>query len=229
MNYLQRVLVVGFGALFAAALYFKLAMGSSQAVSHYGFDWAAMIGLLSVPATLVAANIGKRNFWTAIGGVLIATVMLLLLFMVSFAAGLPGNEWIDDGLVNGVLFLPVVTAVTLLVRLPKAFPTLGLSLLISFPFLAVGLPIFMRQTLEAQIAATLKQGGCVLSGREMKKVVQSAKQVRFGWFVSPRSDQIYFVMGKNYSKWSYSNFGVETNFQGQPYIFPLTSDLNCKP
>jgi hypothetical protein len=227
VNYLQRVLVIGFGALLAAALYFKLAMGSSQAVSHYGFDWAAMIGLLSVSSTLVAANIGKRNFWTAICGVFFATVMFFWLFMASFVAGLPGNERIDSGLINAVLFLPVVTTVILFVRFPNAVPTFGFSLLISLPLFAMCVQMFLRQALETEIVATIKQGGCVLSGREIKRIVQSANQVSFGWFISPRSDQVYFVEGGKYFKWSYSNFGIESR-RGVPKSFQLTSNLSCK-
>jgi hypothetical protein len=227
VNYLQRILIIVFGMLFAAAFYFKFAMGNSQAVSHYGFGLAAIIGFLSVPATLIAANMGKRNVWTAIGGVLIAAAMFSWLFIVSFGAGLPGNEWIGAEMVNAVLFLPFVTAVVLLIRLPKALRTLGISLLICFLLFAIGVQMFMRQTLETQIVLTLQQGGCVLSGREIKKIVQSAKLVSFGWFISPRSDQVYFVEGNKYFKWSYANFGVESR-RGEPESFPLTSDLNCK-
>jgi hypothetical protein len=219
--------VIGIGVLLAAALYFKLAMGKSQWVSHYGFDIVAIIGLVSIPATPSAANVNKWNVWTVSGGFLIAAVKFVLFFGVVFSASLPGSEWVDSSAITVVLFFPVVAAVILLVRLPKAFPTLCWTTLISFLLFAIGLQIIMRQTLETQIGATIAKGGCVLAGRENKKVVHSAKQVNFGWFISPRSDQIYFVEGSIYFKWSYSKFGFESR-RGEPHGFPVTSDLNCK-
>jgi hypothetical protein len=227
VNYLQRIFVIGLGGLLAAALYFNLAMGNSQIISHHGFNLVAIIGLISVPASLVAMNMGKRNVWTAIWGVLIAVVMFCWLFVVSFGAGLPGSEWIGVEMVNAILFLPLATSIILIVRLPDAMAMFGISVLFSFIALMFSLQIVMRQALEKQVVSTLNSGGCIVTGRASKKTVKSAKEINFGLFIGPRSDQVYFVEGEKYFRWSYSNFGIDTR-RGVPKSFPLTNDLSCK-
>jgi hypothetical protein len=228
VNYLRRILVIGFGVLQAAAFYFKLAMGNSQVVSHHGFNLVVIIGLISVPASLVAMNMGKGNVWTAIWGVLIAVVMFCWLFVVSFGAGgLPGSEWIGVEMVNAILFLPLATSIILIVRHPNATSTFGISVLFSVIALMISLQIIMRQALEKQVASTLNSGGCILAGRASKNIVKSAKEINFGWFIGPHSDHVYFVEEEKYFKWSYSNFGIDTR-RGLPKTFPLTDDLSCK-
>jgi hypothetical protein len=75
VNYLQRVLVIGFGVLLAAALYFKLAMGNGRMFSHFTLGIAVYIGLFSIPASFVALNLGIRTFWTGSLGVLVAALL----------------------------------------------------------------------------------------------------------------------------------------------------------
>jgi hypothetical protein len=227
VNYLERVLVIGFGALLAAALYFKLAMGNGRMFSHFAFGFAAYIGLLCVPASFVALNFGKRTFWTGSLGVLVAALMFVWLLGLSFVTGMPGTDFIDDGMLNSILILPAISAVLLAVRFHKVLPTLGVSLLCSFIAFLVGVQFMMRHVLETQIVSTLKQGGCVLIGDGSKKSIQSSKQVALGWFVGHDSELVYFVQGAEYFKWSYGNFGLASR-RGVPESFPLTSHLNCK-
>jgi hypothetical protein len=227
VNYLQRVLVIGFGALLAAALYFKLAMGNGRMFSHFSFGIAVYIGLLSIPASFVALNFGKKTFWTGSLGVFVAALMFVWLLGLSFVTGLPGTDFIDDGMLNSILILPVICAVLLAVRFHNVLPTLGISLLCSFVAYFVGVQFLTRLLLETEIASTTKQGGCVLVGDESKKAIQSSKQVELGWFVGHDSDLVYFVQGAEYFKWSYGNFGLASR-RGVPKGFPLTSELSCK-
>ncbi len=226
MNYLQRALVVGFGVLLAAALYFKLAMGNGRMFSHFTLGIAVYIGLFSIPASFAALNFGKRTFWTGSLGVLVAALMVVWLLGLSFVTGLPGTDFIDDGMLNSVLILPAISAALLAVRFHKVLPTLGVSLLCSFIAFLVGAQFLMRHLLETQIASTLKQGGCVLVGDGSKKSIQSSKQVALGWFVGHDSDLVYFVHGAEYFKWSYGNIGLASS-RGVPENFPPTSDVSC--
>jgi hypothetical protein len=226
LHYLQRVLVIGFGVLLATTLYFKLAMGNGRMFSHFAFGIAAYIGLFSVPASFVALNFEKRSFWTVSIGVLVATLMFAWLLGLSFITGLPGTDFIDDGILNSICILPVICAVLLVLRCHTVLPILGISLLCSFLALFVGVQFFMRQALETQIASTLQQGGCVLVGGGSKKSGQSSIQIALGWFVGHDSDPVYFVQGTEYYKWSYGNFGLASR-RGVPMSFPLTSDLSC--
>jgi hypothetical protein len=226
VNYLQRVLVIGFGMLLAAALYFKLAMGNGRMFSHFTLGIAVYVGLFSIPASFVALNFGNRTFWTGSLGVLVAALMFVWLLGLSFVTGMPGTDFIDDGMLNSILILPAISAALLVVRFHKVLPTLGISLLCSFVACFVGVQFLMRHLLETQIASTMKQGGCVLVGDESKKSIQSSKQVDLGWVVGHDSDLVYFVQGAEYFKWSYGNFGLASR-RGVPKSFPLTSDLNC--
>ena len=219
--------MIGFGILLAAALYFKLAMGNGRMFSHFTLGIAVYIGLFSIPASFVALNFGNRDFWTGSLGVLVAALMFVWLLGLSFVTGMPGTDFIDDGMLNSILILPAISAALLAVRFQKVLPTLGVSLLCSFIVFLVGAKFLMRHLLETQIASTMKQGGCVLVGDGSKKSIQSSKQVVLGWFVGHDSDLVYFVHGAEYFKWSYGNLGL-TSRRGVPKSFPMTNDFNCK-
>lgn len=226
MRLSQYILTTLFGVLLAAILYFKIAMGHSQMFSHFAFDLAAGLGISGIPAIVVAINMRSWSIGSAVLSGVIAALMFFWFFIVSFTAGLPGNEWIDEGMLDGVLLLPALSVVVLAFRFTQAVPTLAVATLVVFTTISFGLPAYMRRALDQQISQTLARGGCVLAGRATKTKIVSADQVTLGWFIGSRSDQVFFVKGSDFYKWSYANFGLDTR-RDVPRSFALTKEINC--
>jgi hypothetical protein len=222
----ERDLAVVAGALLAAALYFLIAIGNANTISEDGFGYAALVGLISIPVAAIAVNCRYPNIWTVIAGLAVAAAMFYYLFLAAFVAGLPGSEYAPTDLVRVLLLFPAVAAAMLALRSRRSLPALAASLACCFVVIAVGLQLATRYAIGNQIEVTRVRGGCVLAGYKKSKQVSSVSDVDIGLFIGPRSEQLIFVEGREYFRWSYSTFGL-TSRRGFPLSFPVKGDIAC--
>lgn len=226
MTHWQRIFSVTVSFAFAATIYFKIGMGTSQAVSHGSFGIAFNIGFAGAVLACISLNVIRVSAWSAVCGSLLGFCILLWLLLIAMISALPGNENIGSELINFVVLWPVIPIFILAVRLPQSIQLLAISTLGWLIVLVVGVQIVMRNAIAAEIKLFETKGGCVLSEKDNNKRIKNLGDIHLHWFIGPSSERFAFVEGERYYFWSYSEMGLSSR-HGVPNFLPRTKDMMC--
>jgi hypothetical protein len=230
LAYAEKLFVVSVGGLAAASIYFLIAIRDRQIFSFYVLEYALLIALLSIPAFIIAVNLGRVSAAAIIIAVSVSLIMGLQAFGQTFIAGLPGTDWVTHDELVGLLIMPYMAVAALVARRPHQILLLIAACAVSLVILIVGLQLAVRAALEQQFSHTLANGGCVIAGydlpREQRRKVNSQAEVQRGWFIGRDIEPVYFVFPHHYLRWSFSKLGVVNRYD-LPVRHSLYEDIRC--
>ena len=228
LAYAEKLFVAAVGALTAATIYLTIAVQGRSILSMYTLDYFGTIALLSIPAFIVAANLGRPSMIAIIITVIVSIILLSYVFLQGFAMSF--SDWVMPGEIRGFLMMAFLAVAALWIRRPQQILLFLAATAVSLTILVVGLQLAVRSALAQQFSATFAQGGCVIAGdnfngAKMRKVTDQA-EVRRGLFIGRDLEPVYFVFHDHYLKWSFSRMDVETR-NGSPKENALTDNIRC--
>lgn len=225
----DNVFAVFLGALASACLYLFLAVSGRSLLSVYVMDYAFGLAFLSTVAAAIALNLGRVSAVAILSTLVIIPLLLFALFVISLAPAF--SDWVQPDEVGHLLlfvFLPILGPA---IRRPQRLPLMLAAAVASLAVLVVALQFVVRWALEAQVAGVQSQGGCVIAGfdnsiEQTLRKIESADQIRRGWFIGADIEPVYLVFDDHYLVWTFSRLDVQRG-RGGPEHYPLRGKIRC--
>lgn len=196
------------GILIAPSLYLNIAMGEGR-VPWVTLDYSMLIALAVIPLSFFSS---KKDFslssMSFLIGVLCLVSILVSLFLIGFAAGLPGTEWTTESVASANAAF--IIAAIMSIRNYKALKFIIVGFAVSIIFTFVSVHTITKYKVNNEIQKTLLSGGCVFlksSGYGIKpfsqKAIYNVQDISLGLIIGSSSPRIQFVTRNGSSEWTY--------------------------